>query len=359
MRKLKILQVINRPTVTGGMEIYTLNLSRLLKEKGHHVTLALKPNTEFYYVAQTENFNIIPITRGGAIQPYNIFSIFKFLIKNHCDIIHAHTGNDYWPPLIAKWLSFSNNTQIFVTRHILSKPRNFSSKFYFKNINTICVSKSVYDVMKPYCDIAKTFIVYPGIDFSLFNKLDIFPKYRQKFKIKDNEFVVATMHKWFSKTFPILEKILETLNDVKIIIAGELKEHEINTIESSKFKDKIFICGVIKDMPNFYKSADMFLFPSFDEAFGMVVVEAMASGLPVITTTTGGASEIFEDNTCGFKLDVDNINEFVNAVIKIKNDNKLRLKFSENAKKLALKYDIFNMVSQIENLYYKSLNMLN
>ncbi len=356
MKKLDVLQIINRPSITGGMELYTLNLARELRKSGHNVTLALRSGTEFFSAARAEDFKTIPITRGGALQPYNIYSISSFLLKNKCDILHAHTGNDYWPPLLAKWLTLSSGARVFVTRHILSAPRGFSSKFYFQHVNTVCVSKAVYQTMQNFSARgSKMKMIYPGIKLENFRPSETEPSFRNKFNFCAGDYVIAAMHKWFEKTFVILEKILSAFGDAKIIIAGELKKNEIAMIESSPYKNRIFICGVIKNMAEFYRSANMFLFPSFDEAFGLVVAEAMAMGLPVVTASTGGASEIFEDGSCGYKVDINDTAGFVSAVSKIKNDPALSARLGEAGINLARNYDMAVTAAEMQKAYYESL----
>lgn len=356
MKKLDVLQIINRPSVTGGMELYTLNLARELRKSGHNVTFALRNGTEFHFAARAEGFEIIPITRGGALQPYNIYSISRFLFKNKCDILHAHTGNDYWPPLLAKWLTFSSKARVFVTRHILSAPRGFSSKFYFQHVNTVCVSKAVYQTMQNFsAHGSKMKMIYPGIVLENFRPAQTEPSYAKKFDFRESDYVIAAMHKWFEKTFVILENILRAFGDVKIIIAGELKKNEIAMIENSPYKNRIFICGVIKNMAEFYRSANMFLFPSFDEAFGLVVAEAMAMGLPVLTASTGGASEIFEDDSCGYKININDTAGFVSAVSKIKSDPALAGRLGAAGMRLAGNYDMALMAVEMQKAYYESL----
>lgn len=358
--KLKILQILNRHLITGGMELYTFNLAKYLKARGHDVMVAARPDTDFTNAVLKEGIGIIPITRGGAVQPYNVFQIAKGLVRHKFDIMHSHTGNDYWPPLLAKWLTASRNSRVFVTRHLLSPPRGFSTRFYFQNVDTICVSKNVLGVMKKFsAEGSRLHLVYPGIKTALFNSAPVTPYYREKYSIGKDEFVIGTMHKWFSKNIKILAALLNAFSDIKIILAGALKDFEIDELKKMGSADRVFLTGPIRNMPEFYKSCNLFVFPSFDEAFGMVVCEALASGLPVLTADTGGASEIFtESDECGFAMNADSPDEFVKAAAFLKNNPEKLSLFSANAVKTGMKYDISSMVDGVEKLYFKSLGLI-
>jgi len=198
-------------------------------------------------------------------------------------------------------------------------------------------------------------LVYPGIDLERFTPEKYEPALRLPFKIQDGEFVVGTMHKWFSKNCAIIERLLEDFPEIKILIAGELKPHEIAQVKNLKNSFRIFPTGIIKNMPEFYRSCDLFLFPSFDEAFGMVVAEAMLMGLPVLAAASGGASEIFGDGECGYKIDADRPDLYSKAFGKIYNDGEFRRKLSGNARKKGREFGIEKMASEIENLYLKAL----
>ncbi len=354
---IKILQIINRPAITGGMERYALDLSRSLKKRGHDVFMAVRAGTDIASAADEAGIKRIPITRGGAVQPYNVFSITRALLAEKFDILHAHTGNDYWPPLLAKWFTSSRNSRVFVTRHILSPPRGFSARFYFQNVDTVCVSDSVLQKMKGFSAPGSPLhLVYPGIDLERFTPERYEPAVRRSFKIPDGEFVIGTMHKWFSKNSAIIERLLEDFQEIKILIAGELKPHEIAQVKNLKNTERIFLTGIIKNMPEFYRSCDLFLFPSFDEAFGMVVAEAMLMGLPVLTAASGGASEIFNEGECGYKIDADRPDLYSKAFEKIYKDTEFRLKLSGNARKKGKEFSIEKMASDIESLYFKALD---
>lgn len=350
--RLSILQILNRPALTGGMENYVFNLSLKLREKGHRVVLALKKGTDFFDEAARNGFEIIPITRGGALQPYNIYSIFRALRRTGFDILHAHTGNDYWPPLIAKWIAGKSGARVFVTRHVLSPPKGFSTRFYFQHVDTICVSNAVLEVMKKFSsEGSRLHMVYPGIDTARFSPGNGTPSYRGP----EPGFVVGTMHKWFSRCVRIIGRALAEMPDVRFVVAGDLKPDELKSISQIDASGRVRTLGLIRNMPDFYRSVDAFMFPSFDEAFGMVVAEALAMGVPAVSASTGGAAEIYRDGECGFLVDASDAGGYVSALKKIAGDRALYERLSSNAKAVGASFGLERMASAIESIYLNSI----
>ncbi|MBA4456513.1 glycosyltransferase family 4 protein, partial [Cylindrospermopsis raciborskii CS-506_A] len=117
-----------------------------------------------------------------------------------------------------------------------------------------------------------------------------------------------------------------------------------------------------RDMPLLQKAADFFVFPSRYEPFGLVVIEAMASGLPVITSKSTGAADLVTP-ACGIVLaDCNDINSLAQSLELLKSDYQLRQKMGKAARAIAEQYswkimaqnylDLFTQV--IQNAQYGS-----
>lgn len=97
-------------------------------------------------------------------------------------------------------------------------------------------------------------------------------------------------------------------------------------------------------------NADIFILPSYHEAFPMAILEAMAWGLPIITTPVGGISDLVTSNHNGILINPGNINELTAAIVLLLQEDQLRFKMGEAAKYTAESFDI--------NLYSKRLAQL-
>ncbi len=106
-----------------------------------------------------------------------------------------------------------------------------------------------------------------------------------------------------------------------------------------------------------YRSADVFVLPSELEAFGIVVIEAMASGVPVIVSNCGGMKDIVKDGSNGLIFDVGDARQLAEKIRLLISDNKLRAKLVKSGKETVMEnYTIEKVVDKLEELYEKMLN---
>ena len=138
-----------------------------------------------------------------------------------------------------------------------------------------------------------------------------------------------------------------------LIIAGGSgwkTEEIIRLARTSKFKNNIHLIGYVADKhkPALYRNANIFLFPSFYEGFGLPVLEAMACGTPVITSFTGSMPEVVEDSA--ILIDPYNVSDIVMA-LGILNDSELRSELIDKGKKQSAKFTWHKTAEQtLDNL---------
>ena len=112
-----------------------------------------------------------------------------------------------------------------------------------------------------------------------------------------------------------------------------------------------------KDMDYVYNGLDIVCLTSLNEGTPVTLIEALASGKPIVSTNVGGVIDVVSDNKSGFVLKSNNLNELYEKTLMLINDGKLREKFSKYGQKYVNeKFSYSRLVLEIEKLYKKLLS---
>ena len=155
------------------------------------------------------------------------------------------------------------------------------------------------------------------------------------------------------KVFYNIQKTLPA----KLMMVGEGPEKEAaeRLVEELGITERVIFFGKSNEIDRILCFSDLFLLPSQTESFGLAALEAMASGVPVISTNTGGLSEVNDDGFSGYLSDVNAINDMSNNALKILKDIEILNKFKANAKVQSQKFDLHNIVPMYETIYEETL----
>ena len=146
----------------------------------------------------------------------------------------------------------------------------------------------------------------------------------------------------------------------RLILIGDGPERSVmeRLAREEGVEDSTFFLGKIKETEKALCSADVYLMTSETESFGVSALEAMAAGVPVISSNTGGIPEVNIDNKTGFLSDVGNVTEMASNLMKLLMDEKLYENFSANASHRASEFNITNVLPIYERLYNDLLSKL-
>lgn len=201
-------------------------------------------------------------------------------------------------------------------------------------------------VMEKYgIDGEKIHPVHSGVDSQKFN-----PKNREKYfkEIRDRHNIsyddlvlILAGNPFLSKGLPLVIDALPNLKEknVKLIVAGKDNEKPFVTqAEKLGVKDKMIFIGRTTEMEKYFAASDIFILPTMYDAFGLVIIEAMASGLPVVVSQIAGAAELITDGKDGLLIkdqkDSKEVAEKLNYLIE---NNSIKKKIGSEARKTAEK----------------------
>ncbi len=265
------------------------------------------------------------------------------------DIDIFHFTNYYLPPIhSAKMvlsvydLSFLTTPQ-WVSPQIINlfKPTITRSVQKATRIIT-CSEKSKIDIQK-FLNVSreKIYVAYPGIDKTIFYPVEkeeaqdyIHNHYNLKFPfllfvgtIEERKNVIGLLN--------IFEKIYKQIPHCLVLIGkkGFKSDEVFSKIQDMKCRDRIFYLDYIQDHSElrwFYSATDLFVFPSFEEGFGIPPLEAMACGCPVIVSNQGALPEVV--GPTGIIISPDDIDTFSTTILEILNNKEM----SENLRKEGL-----------------------
>ena len=235
-----------------------------------------------------------------------------------------------------------------------------------KNDKVIAISQNTKkDLIKLFPDCKNKFVYIPyGVKKIFFNGLS--PKkvkeFNKKYDLPDKYLLyvgVLEPRKNIEGIIKAFLNIHQRIPEYKLLLAGRRGwyDNEIfNLIKEHNLQNKIIHIGHVEyDMlPHLYKKASIFLYPSFYEGFGMPVLEAMASGCPVITSNISSTKEVAKD--AAYLVNPNNIDEISKGILKILKDEKFRSKIIERGLKRANEFSWKEVAKKTQKLYLGVIN---
>ena len=204
-------------------------------------------------------------------------------------------------------------------------------------------------------------VIPNGVNMNLFNGIERDYNFRRKFAM-DNEKIILFMgrlvyEKGIQHLIAAMPKILNGYHDTKLVICGkggmidELKAQ----VKALGISQKVYFAGYMqgKDVQKMYKAADISVFPSTYEPFGIVALEAMLSENPVVVSDIGGLNEIVQHKENGMKTYCGNPNSIADAILELLYDHKLCAEITKKAKNKVRNEYNWSKISQDTHFAYQ------
>jgi glycosyltransferase involved in cell wall biosynthesis len=213
----------------------------------------------------------------------------------------------------------------------------------------------------------KIHVIYNGVDVEKFKPRTNRTELRREFGLEEEQKIVLFVGRLYHrKGLEILlhsiPPILQEFRDVKFAISGtgfKKKEESLRKLANKlKIEDSVSFLGYVPDekLPYLYSASDIFVLPAIYENFPFAILEAQATGLPVISTKVGGIPEFLADNKNGFLIAPREPTQLTQRILTLLQDPKLAEEMGNRGRKLIEeKFSWHLITSQVIDLYHKLL----
>ena len=352
------------PRVVGGIARVVYDLSHRLIKDGHEVTVVTYRDGEVPYYEDDKGVKVYRVD-NYMIQPNNFIDWILQLNFNMVerasqiiaeqgkfDVIHAH---DWLVANAAKTLKHSFDIPIVATIHATEAGRNSGirepNQKYINDTewmltyeaNEVIVNSNYMksEVQRLFgLPFEKINVVPNGVNLNKFTGMDRDYSFRRKYAM-DNEKIILFMgrlvyEKGVQNLIAAMPKVLASYHDAKLVIAG--KGGMLDELKAQAdylgISNKVYFAGYMngKDVERMYKAADISVFPSTYEPFGIVALEGMLAERPIVVSDAGGLGEIVEHRVTGMKSYCGNPNSIADSILELLFNPELCDNIVKNAK---------------------------
>lgn len=371
MSKMKI-GIVLYPTY-GGSGVVATELGKALAEKGHEihfitysqpVRLGSFRDNIYYHEVAVSNYPLF------EFQPYETELASKMVdvvLHEKLDLLHVHyaiphASAAYMAQQILKTKGV--NIPFITTLHgtditLVGKDKSFEPVITFcinQSDAVTAVSESLKEDTYKHFDTDREIEVIPNFIHNLSESTPFDIEKRRKYA-KDDERIICHVSnfrpvKRVEDVVRVFHKINQEVPSRLLLIGDGPDRYNVELLcRELGSCDRVMAVGKIRNAADLMKLSDLFLLPSQTESFGLAALEAMAVGVPVISSNTGGIPEVNEHGFSGYMSNVGDVDDMAKYGIELlKDDEKLKL-FKKQASIQAEKFCITKILPKYEELY--------
>lgn len=370
------IAIVCYPTF-GGSGVVATELGISLAQRGHEVHFitykqpvrleSLSRNIQYHEVSVPNYplFHYQPYELALSSKLVDMVKLYKIdVLHVHYAIPHAYAGYMAKQMLLAEGIYIPMVTTLHGTDITLVGSHPFYKPAVTFSINKSDVVTSVSQSLKE--DTLRLFDIDNEIDvvpnfIDLSKSENTFTDCQRDLMASPDEYIITHISnlrpvKRVIDVVEIFDRIQKKI-PAKLLMVGDGPERAAceALCRSKGISEKVLFLGNSNEIDKILCFSDLFLLPSEKESFGLAALEAMASGVPVISSNTGGLPEVNVHGKSGYLSEVGNIEEMAaNALSILQHPETLR-QFKQQAKQEAQKFDTKNIVPMYEEMYEKAL----
>ncbi len=365
---MRILQVCSAEGIGGG-EVHVADLALALRERGLEVELAVRPSSKLPELVErlspehSDGFVWHALPLRNAMDLTSTRRVARLVESRRFDVVHAHVARDY--PIVALAVAPRRRARLVLTRHhYLPLKGNVIYRRLLTAATVIAVSESVRKTVIASLGIpARQVVKIPNwIDLERFGALADRADSRHALGVTRRvAFALIgqlTPLKGQDDLLTAASIVAKERSDVEFLLVGD--DHEPGGPYEARLRRRVHelglegsvrFLGYRSDLLNVLAGVDAVVAPSWNEAFSLVAVEAMAAGRPVIASDVGGLSEIVEHEHSGLLVPPRDPERLAAALIRIAEDPALVEHLGQHAKLSARRYARGPAIDRVLEVY--------
>ncbi|NTV29137.1 MAG: glycosyltransferase [Candidatus Omnitrophica bacterium] len=365
-KKIKVVQLIPGIAFGGGAENVVYNLCRFIDRSRFELEV-------FYWndyddlaanIRQTGSRTVkLPLKK--VVSLLTVRTIARMLEETKADILHTHFIDSDSLGFLASRLA-----RVPMVAHVHRYPYpelpRHAVRYRVMAVGMrkiVCVSAHVRDHMQQATGLPpeKFEVIYNGIDREAFTAglpLSSKQALKRSLGLGKDDFVIGNVsrliadkgHDCLLKAFLV---VLMRKPQVRLLIVGEGPLHNDLRALARRLgiADHVVFAGKRTDVPDLLACMDIFAFPTFTEAFGLCLVEAMAAGLPVISTDDGAAAEIIHNGQDGILVRPGDEQGLAQSILRLMDEPGLAQKLASAGCERSREFTVEAMVRRLESFY--------
>lgn len=343
------------------------------KKNGYEVHVAARndyDNKDECIIPFCDRFHDLPFERSPIRK--NNLQVYKDL-KNIIDteqyeIIHCHTPMGGAIGRLAARSTRKKGTKVIYTAHgfhffkgapLVNWLAYYPAERWLAKYTDVLITINTedYEIAKKFKVNRIEYVPGVGIDTDKFKNIEVNrTEKRESLGVSEDDFMIISVGELNkNKNHQVIIRAIAKLRNEKIkyVLCGQgpLETELRELAKELDVENQVKFLGFRKDVPDLMKVADLFAFPSYREGLSLSLMEAMASGLPVVCSEIRGNTDLIEDGKGGYLVEPSDVEGFAKYIKELIEDSRLKSEFGDFNHKKIENYSIENVMKEVENIY--------
>lgn len=352
--------------------MHVSHLSQHLANRGYKILPLCKPGSPLYQDFQRRGFQPHDLSLGGYFHPRALLKLSQLLLTEQPEVIHAHYSRDLWTVVPALMHPGLPRIPLVLTKHVgTQKPkRDLFHRYLYRRVDfLIAISEVIRRNLLATHPVSadKVGVIHHGVDLEEFSPQRFDREaVRAELGLSSGHLVFGIVgrlqiSKGYLEFVEMARRLRPRLPHARFVLIGgpsRGEEHEarfiLDQINAAGLQEVTFALGFRKDVARLLAALDVFVFPSHAEAFGLVLIEAMAMGKAVISSNCDGVLDIVQSGETGLLVPPQNVAALTQAALQLAEDLPLRRRLGAAARRHAAEsFSLAQMLAATEAVYHR------